>query len=163
MSEHQEQQNFFNWVRRNRRFSLNPEIRKAMKLCYAIPNGAAIKDFQKMKMEGMEKGILDVNLDWPVTIIKPKKSHSLIDRLITIAGLRLEFKYKKPPISDKIQALINTENYLVDLSPEQKETRLLLIEAGYKVCIPYSAEQAIQMVIDYLPFFETDYVKPKYL
>lgn len=159
MSEHEIQRNFFNWVRRNipdtdrpeyTGYSKNPGIQNALSLCYAVNNNA--QKAQKAKMEGLTKGILDANLDWPIFC-----------GMLLIPGLRLEFKYRKPPVSAKIQGMIDTGNYLVDLSPKQKEKRELFLKAGYQVAVVYSVKQAIQVVIDYLPFPEVDYIKPKYL
>lgn len=168
MSEHDEQKTFFDWVRLNRQYASNLEVRKAMKLCYAVPNGAHMTTGQRGKMvgEGMTKGILDINLDMPVTVYeigssdpfvkearKYVKEPSGVSNIIRkqrkkvtklFAGFRIEMKYGK-----------NT------LSKEQKEKKELLEEAGFQVAICYSAKEAIQAVIDYLPFQLADYVGVK--
>lgn len=165
MREHQEQTTFFDWVRRNREYALNLEVRKAMKLCYAVPNGAYYKDDYKrgliMREEGLTPGVLDVSLDQPVfknyVVTKNGTPMVQLQKSDIWPGLRIEFKYRKPPISKAIQEKIDTGAYLVDLSPEQKEMRKLLIGAGYKVSVVYSAAQAIREVFEYLPFDEKDY------
>ena len=160
--EHREQVTFFDWVRLERKLAPNMEVRKALKLCYAVPNGASFKRVQnqhgiwysqtgaKMKAEGVTKGILDVNLDWPIHAGKED------DWAAMLLGLRIEHKYRAKS-SDKIKAKILTGNYLVDLSKEQKEKRELLIEAGYKVVVSYSAVQSVRAVFEYLPFEVNDY------
>jgi hypothetical protein len=159
MSEHDEQKTFFDFVRLNRQHAPNPEVRKAMKLCYANQTGARMKITQagKMKAEGMTKGVLDVNLDWPVEGSRYTGNPCCpYDTFVEFCGLRIEHKYRAE-VSDKIQAKIDTGNYLVDLSPEQKETRELLIEAGFKVVVSYSAVQSIKAMFEYLPFEAKDY------
>jgi hypothetical protein len=151
MSEHDEQKTLFDWIRLNREHAPNLEVRKALKLCYAVPNGFYSKSHKvvnDMKAEGLTKGILDVNLDWPVFNFICNANH--------LAGLRIEHKFRAS-ISAKIQAKIDTGNYIVDLSPEQKEKRELLIEAGYKVVVSYSAVQSIRTIFEYLPFKIEDY------
>jgi hypothetical protein len=131
MSEHQEQSTFFAWVRLNREIAPSPEVRKAMKLCYSVPNGdySNPKSKHKSKQAGLEKGMPDINLDWPVWDYRECES-----------GLRIEMKFGKGK-----------------LSPEQKEKKVLLEEAGFKVAVCYSAQEAIREVFNYLNFKETDY------
>ena len=159
MSEHDEQKTLFDWIYLNRDHAPNEQVRKAMKLCYSVPNGASMKSTQRLRMwrEGLTKGILDVNLDWPICSQgMPVCSNAILSTTIFNPGLRIEHKYRAK-ISAKIQALIDTGNYLVDLSPEQKEKRLLLIEAGYHVVVSYSAVQSIRTIFKYLPFRAEDY------
>ena len=144
MSEHNEQTTFFGWVKLNREYAPEPEVRKAMKLCYAVPNGAKLEKIKdkrtgkiwspigkKLKAEGLTKGILDINLDWTAWDN---------DLYQMVPGLRIEMKFGKNK-----------------LSPEQKEKKELLEEAGYKVAVCYSASQAVRAVFEYLPFGENDY------
>jgi len=140
MSEHDEQRTFFDWVRLNRWLAPNLEVRKAMKLCYSVPNGAHMGKAQagKMVAEGMTKGILDVNLDWPIVIYDPKKHEPPQEDIK--AGLRIEFKFGK-----------NT------LTKEQKEMKALLEEAGFKVAVCKSAQEGVRTVFKYLPFKVEDY------
>ncbi len=156
MSEHDEQKTLFDWIKLNREYAPNKEVRRALKLCYANPSGASMKDTQRLRMirEGMIKGIPDVNLDWPV--FKKAERNPVYALVIKYSGLRIEHKYRAQ-ISDKIQAKIDTGDYIVDLSPEQKEKRKLLIEAGYKYVVSYSAVQSIRTIFDYLPFKASDY------
>jgi len=163
MSEHDEQATFFEWVRLNRTAAPSLEVRKALSRCYAVPNGAAMKESQRRRMsrEGMENGIPDVNLDCPTCPRWMFGSHQLDVDLESfwsgcLSGLRIEHKYRKS-ISAKIQNKIDRGDYLVDLSPKQKEKRELLIDAGYKVVVSYSAAQSIRAVFEYLPFEVNDY------
>lgn len=164
MSEHQEQATFFQFVRLNRKHAKHADLRAAMELCYAIPNGFYSKSpkvITDMKAEGLTKGILDVNLDWPVAKTKIVPIHELEvtdgfigeKKIILCPGLRLEFKYRKPHESTiKTQEKMESGLYLVDLSKKQKEKRELLLKAGYEVKVVYLAVQAIRTVFEYLPF-----------
>ena len=92
MSEHDEQKTFFDWVRLNRWLAPSLEVRKAMKLCYSVPNGAHMGKAQagKMLAEGMTKGILDINLDWPVIRFDCRQwspiSRDVFEKTIEIEG-----------------------------------------------------------------------------
>ena len=167
--EHIEQVTFFDWVRLNREYAPNQDVKNAMNLCYSNQAGAALKQKQDasgnwyspegkyLKAEGMTRGIPDVNLDYPAqgeTYAYPESRCVAVD---IFHGLRLEFKYRKPPISAKIQAKIDSSDYLTDLSPKQKIKRELLLAAGYQVKVVYSAKQAIREVFNYLPFEISDY------
>ena len=112
MSEHQEQVKFFNWVRRNRSRSPNPQIQKAMKLCHAIPNGISTKQSQQAKMEGLTKGIPDVHLPWPVST--EYECHGE-PHFYTTPGLYIEMKFGRNILSE-----------------DQEMIRDLLKEAGFK-------------------------------
>jgi hypothetical protein len=173
---------FFDWVRLNLQYCRNPELKKAFGLCYAVPNGGAFRQVldkntgkwwspegKRMKAEGMTAGILDVNLDvssygWAGTDGNLYTTHDslkpiydeLFEDEVELHGLRIEHKHRAN-ISPKIQAKIDTGNYIVDLSPEQKEKRELLIEAGHKVVVSYSVKQSVKAFFDYLPFEEKDY------
>lgn len=149
MSEHDEQAAFFDWVRLNRKLAPNLEAREAMELCYAVPNGFYSKSHKvqnNMKAEGLTRGILDVNLDYP-----------LYATWGACPGLRLEFKYRKSPISKSIQTKIDAGDYLADLKLEQRRKRELLLKVGYQVKVIYSSAQAVWEVFNYLPFKMEDY------
>jgi len=139
MSEHDEQKTFFDWVRLNRQYAPNLEVRKAMKLCYAVPNGADMTKGQRGKMvgEGMTKGILDINLDWST-----QRKFVYCGEIVNekTPGLRIEMKYGKNK-----------------LTLEQKEKKELLEEVGFKVEVCYSASEAVKAVFEYLPFKIKDY------
>jgi hypothetical protein len=150
MSEHDEQVTFFDWVRLNRQYAPNLEVRKAMKLCYANQTGAHMVKAQagKMKAEGMTKGILDINLDWPLFCPemwdiplnqRNRDNYNILGNLF-LPGLRIEMKFGKNK-----------------LTKEQKEKKELLEEVGFKVAVCYSAVEAIRAVFEYLPFEESDY------
>lgn len=144
MSEHKTQTLFFNWVRKNIKFSPSSAVKRIFSLFYAIPNGADVKphERQRLKMEGMKSGVLDCCLPYKIDFL----------------SLWLEFKYLKPPVSTKIQLEIDTGNRLVDLSPNQIIFREDLIKGGHKVVIPYSTPQAVRTVFDYLGFDRKNYV-----
>ena len=161
-NEHELQRNFFNWVRRNRKNSPNPVVKEAMELCHSVPNGwnSNSHQGQKMKMEGLTAGIPDIHL--PLRVLNSnyiKGTFAVVDDYYI--GFWIETKYKAS-ISPKIQKLIDTGNYLVNLSPEQKRKRELLIKTGHKYVICYSVAQMIKAVMDYLPFEDSDYIEPKY-
>ena len=143
--EYLEQVKFFDWVRINRQYARNKQLREAMELCYSVPNGAAMPKqknvktgkwysivAKKMVKSGMESGIPDINLDYSVV-----NGHTSSD---IYAGLRIEMKYGK-----------NT------LSVNQKAKRILFEKAGYKYAVCYSAKEAINAIIEYLPFKRNDY------
>ena len=88
----------------------------------------------KMKAEGMTKGILDINLDWPVYNNPTGYSGGWIH------GLRIEMKFGRNK-----------------LTPEQENKKALFEEAGFKVAACYSAAEAVRAVFEYLPFEEKDY------
>jgi len=143
MSEHDEQKTFFDWVRLNRWMAPNKDVRKAMNLCYSIPNGAHMGKAQAAKMlaEGMTKGILDINLDIPRENGYFKMNTDGAPWIEDyFHGLRIEMKFGK-----------NT------LTKEQKEKKALLEEAGFQVAVCYSAKEAIKTVFEYLPFTVDDY------
>lgn len=167
-SEHTEQAAFFDWVRLNRSCAPNPEVRKAMSLCYAVPNGANLpkrryknkkgewktwcSEAKWLKEEGaLDSGLPDVNLDWPIF---RKGSGGFF--VWFNSGLRIEHKHRDS-ISPAIKEKIGRGNYTADLSIEQKKKRELLIEAGYKVVISYSAQQSVRAVFEYLNFRIDDY------
>lgn len=173
--EHEAQTTFFDWVRLNRKLAKHPDLRAAMKLCYANINGASLSkkrdkrgnwyspEGKYLKAEGMTSGVLDVNLDWPVfEQDRQNNPFILVHGIRNAAGLRLEFKHRRQPISRRIQEKIKTGNYIVDLTLEQKETRELLLKAGYQVAVVYSAAQAIRTVFEYLPFQFEDYQGKEY-
>jgi hypothetical protein len=139
--EHDEQVTFFEWVRLNREFAPNSQVRKAMRLCYSNQTGAHMSKAHaaKMKAEGMTKGILDINLDWPIWK-NYLKENDLPCRDNCFPGLRIEMKFGKNK-----------------LTPEQKEIKKLLEEAGHKVVVCYSAQEAVSAVYEYLPFKAGDY------
>ena len=89
-------------------------------------------------MEGLTKGIPDINLDWMAAYSNWKQD--------CYGGLRIEMKYGK-----------NT------LSSAQKEKKVLLEKAGYKWATCKTTKEAIQAVMDYLPFPAEDYIEPEYL
>jgi len=146
MSEHDEQKTFFDWVRLNRQYAKNELLRKAMKLCYAVPNGSKFEKVRnkkgqlwsptgkKMKEEGLEKGMPDINLDWATPLNLNKLSKGWWP------SLRIEMKFGKNK-----------------LTKEQREKKDLLEQAGFRVVVAYSAKEAIKAVVDYLPFKESEY------
>jgi hypothetical protein len=164
MSEHSEQVCFFDWVRLNREYAPNLEVRKTMQLCYSVPNGANLpkKKYKNKKgeckiwsseakwliAEGMTKGIPDINLDWPAVLYQDENHnwHNYeidLEKLIDekeFHGLRLEMKFGKNK-----------------LTKEQKEKKALLEESGFRVAVCYSAAEAVKAVFEYLPFKESDY------
>ncbi len=156
MSEHDEQVTFFAWVRLNREFAPDAQVRKAMRLCYAVPNGAHMSKAQaaKMKAEGLTKGILDINLDcsswgWLSADGKFLNGDKNIDNkeiekddynFAHYHGLRIEMKFGKNK-----------------LTPEQTEIKELLERAGFKVAVCYSAVEAVRAVYEYLPFEADEY------
>lgn len=144
-NEHGLQVSFFNWVRQNRKNSTNKGIRNALNLCYAVPNGLSTNQSQRAKMEGLTAGIPDINLDWPV-FKKNSNCPEVCGYKYKHPGLRIEMKYGK-----------NT------LSPFQKEKKKLLQDACFRYEVCYSAQTAIDAVMDYLPFPSEDYIKPEYV
>ncbi len=150
MSEHDEQVLFFDWVKENLAVlspfnhnnvtvpSRNPDLYRALSLCYAVPNGGMFQKVKnkegkwwspvakRMKREGMTEGILDINLDVPT------ESYS---------GLRIEMKFGKNKLTIK-----------------QKEKKSSFESYGYSVPVCYSGMDAIAAVIDYLPFKLNEYV-----
>ncbi len=155
--EHNEQATLMEWVRLNIKTSLNHELREALELFYAIPNGAYLSKTQRVKMsrEGRIPGVLDLSLDCAGERIVMDGKRRIV--CFPYHGLRIEMKYRKGPISAKIQSQIDAGDYLVDLSKEQKRKRELLIKAGYQVKVCYSADQAIKVVRGYLSFDKSDY------
>lgn len=178
MSEHQEQATFFQFVRLNRKHAKHADLRAAMELCYAVPNGPKLEkqEYLKwnkktgkkekaywspegkwLKTEGLTEGILDVNLDWPSSY-EYFDSSTLLVNGSSFNGLRLEFKYRNPhEATIKTREKMESGLYLVDLSKKQKEKRELLLKAGYEVKVVYLAVQAIRTVFEYLPFDIEDY------
>ena len=144
--EHYEQVTFFDWVRLNIECAPHEGVRKILKLCYAVPNGANLPkkktrgkdgkwktwspEAKWLKAEGaLISGFPDINLDMPVKDIKDM-----------YAGLRIEMKHGKGVLSDG-----------------QKEKKELLEWACFKYAVCYSAAEAVRAVFEYLPFIENDY------
>jgi thermostable 8-oxoguanine DNA glycosylase len=140
--EYQIQMRFFNWVRRNLKDSSNEKLKEALSLCYASQNGAdmSIQERQRMLMAGLVPGMPDVTLDYPVvkTGIEPP--------LWCCPGLKMEFKYGNNV-----------------LTHEQEKMKALFLEIGWRYEEPRSVQEAIDIVVSYLPFPVKDYVPPKYL
>jgi len=140
MSEHDEQVAFFDWLRLNiKRLqpvavnncsvpSPNPELLKALDLCYAVPNGGQrhIMIAVKLKRAGVVRGFPDINLDYP-----SRDWH----------GLRMEMKFGT--------------NTLTGYQQRKKE---LLESVGFKYKLCYQDRTAIETIINYLPFKRQDYV-----
>ncbi len=175
MSEHDNQVAFFTWVRANRLYNKRLEIKAAMELCYGNSNGGKrphkltkygktmMRKYgsippkhigkkgwfyspvaQSMVAEGLTEGIPDINLDQPVD---------------NLHGLRIEMKYRIKSLSDNLMIKHRAGEYLVDLSDEQKEKRLLLIKSGFRYVICYTTAEAKQAVIDYLPYDKNNYIE----
>jgi hypothetical protein len=153
--EYQIQMRFFNWVRRNVKNSPNEKLREMLSLCSASLNGADmnVQERQRMFMAGLVPGLPDVTLDVPSVDFNARKETfgAFIDygrnsKFWICPGLKMEFKYGK-----------NT------LTPEQKKMKRLFLKSGWKWEEPRSVREAIDIVMDYLPFQKEDYVKPKYL
>ena len=144
--EHYEQSAFFAWVDLNINHAPSKDVMEALKLCYAVTNGANLPKKKQaykgvdgkikwrtwsseaawLKEEGgLRKGFPDINLDYSTY------SH---------AGLRIEMKHGKNV-----------------LSPEQREKKDLLERACYKYAVCYSAMEAVRTVYGYLPFKIEDY------
>jgi len=140
MSEHDEQVAFFDWIELNLarlepvKFnncaapSKNPELLKALNLCYALPNGGKrhLVVALKLKKEGVRHGFPDINIDYPVD---------------SWHGLRIENKFGNNRLT-KMQRLKKT----------------LLESVGFKYVVCRSAGEAINTLINYLPFSRQDYV-----
>lgn len=77
MSEHDEQKLFFDYV------AIEAKTDPRWLTIYAIPNGAHLangaRSYKRLESEGLKKGVLDVNIDYPAG-----RYH----------GLRLELKIK---------------------------------------------------------------------
>jgi len=140
MSEHDNQVAFFDWINLNIAVlkplafnkvtvpGKNPEMLKALSLCYALPNGGKrhIVTAVKLREEGVKHGFPDINLDYPAD-----KWH----------GLRIENKFGR--------------NRLTEMQQLKKS---LLESVGFKYEVCYSADSAIKALINYLPFRRQDYV-----
>lgn len=154
-SEHETQAMLFNWIRRNAAKSPNKNLRIAMSLCYAIPNGMSTKQSQKAKAEGLTAGIPDIQLAYPVTMYAPRTnhipafgvSHTLLGGHVYwfCPGLFLEAKFGNN-----------------DLSPMQKQKKALLEEVGWKWVTFWSVLEGVEAIMEYLPFSVDDYLEPEY-
>ena len=141
-SEHEVQAMFFNWVHRNRAQSPNLAVRAAMELCFAVPNGLPTTHAQKAKSEGLEAGIPDILLCWPVF---KKNGDYPWDDIYKVPGLCLETKFKKN-----------------DLSPAQRKKRKYFKQAGWEWVTYWSVKEGIEAVMNYLPYLAEDYIPPEY-
>lgn len=93
MSEHSEQVALFNWA-----IMLESQIPQ-LKMIYAVPNGGHRHKLvaQKMKAEGVKAGVLDINLDVPIT---------------PYHGLRIEMKFgKNKPTENQLEWIERYQNY----------------------------------------------------
>lgn len=173
MSEHDEQVTFIGWVKLNRSYAPSLEVREALQLCYAVPNGGDrnIVVAKKLKAEGVEKGMPDINLDWSATYeycTTDCSSDELSKILETIRGCAFTKIIGEPesiltgPKKNIIEAYFNGLRIEMKfgknkLTKEQKEKKLLLEKAGYKYVVCYSTAEAIKAVVEYLPFDLKDY------
>ena len=175
MSEHDEQVEFFVWVKANELYNKDPDIKKAMALCWSIPNGGKrpkkltsygkkmVSKYgsnppkiigkqgwfyspgaQSLVSEGLKGGVPDIEMN---------RASGLYH------GLKIEMKYRKGGLSDSLMVKHRMGEYLVDLDTEQKTKRELLIEADYKYVICYTAAEAKEAVINYLPYDKNDYIE----
>lgn len=125
--EHDEQVKVFEWA----------EIMKGkypqLELLFAIPNGAFYGRHwsvaNKMKAEGVKKGVPDIFLAVPV-IVKNKETEE-VEKLK--AGLWIEMKAGKNKTS-----------------PEQDFWLESLMKYGYEVKVCYSSIEAIETIVAYL-------------
>lgn len=129
--EHDEQVALFDWA--NIMGDKHPELR----LMFAVPNGAFYGRYwstaNKMKAEGVKKGVPDVFL--PIPVAKTDKKTGEITKLT--AGLWIEMKAGKNKTS-----------------PEQDEWIAQLREYGYDVSVCYGAQEAIKVISEYLSLDE---------
>ena len=112
-----------------------------MKLCYAVPNGGQRNAVvaKKMKAEGVEAGMPDINLDWA----SEREDVDYWGNSIMVDdcyGLRIEMKFNKNK-----------------LTPQQKEKKALLVESGFEYVVCYSAVESIRVMFEYLSFKVSDY------
>ncbi|MDD4381748.1 MAG: VRR-NUC domain-containing protein [Candidatus Dojkabacteria bacterium] len=128
--EHDEQVALFYWA------ELNSNKIPSLKLLMAIPNGASYGGgggrwniAKRMKDEGVKKGVPDVFL--PVPMMYMDENTNEIGKVS--AGLWIEMKAGKNKTSDEQDWWI-----------EQ------LREAGYRVEVCYSSQEAIDVITDYL-------------
>lgn len=127
--EHDMQVELFNWA------TLMALKHPELELLMAIPNGASYGGgggrwniAKRMKAEGVKKGVPDIFLPIPMTRLDGMGGVVSME-----AGLWIEMKAGKNKTS-----------------PEQNFWIEKLTEYGYKVCVCYSAEDAMDCIMDYL-------------
>lgn len=138
--EHEQQCAFFELVRSH--------AKTRDLLIYAIPNSALATSGKKAdvfrmvraKREGLVAGMPDINVDEPVHPLY-NTLHNLRDNTRLIPGLRIEMK-KGDRRKDGTQKMVPTA--------EQLAIHRKLIERDYVVRVCYSAQEAWQVLIDYL-------------
>lgn len=125
--EHDEQKDLFTWA------TLEAQRHPELELLHAVPNGAFYgghwSTANKMKAEGVKKGVPDVFLPVPMTYMD--KTTGLATSMV--AGLWIEMKAPKGRTS-----------------PEQEWWIEKLREYGYIVEVCYSTQEAIKTITDYL-------------
>ena len=119
--EHKEQCEFFKWCR------LQENIYPQLKWIFAIPNQGKRNPTigARFKREGMKAGVSDVFVPVPV--------YGFRDRFSYTGGLFIEFKYGKNGLTDA-----------------QKDFQGEMARRDYAVAVVYSAEEAIELVKNYL-------------
>ncbi len=108
-----------------------------LKWIYAIPNGGdrhkAVAG--KLKAEGVKAGVPDLCLPYPITTHPKALFDFQTDAVKIFHGLYIEMKSK------------DTRGRV---SPDQKEWLDYLESVGYKVKVAWNADEAIQIIEDYI-------------
>jgi hypothetical protein len=120
MSEHDEQRNLFSWA------EWQSLVWPELALMFAIPNGGHRHKATaaKMKAEGVKAGVPDIFL--PIARYSKRLKESYI-------GLFIEMKFGKNKPTKKQQSWIDD-----------------LRKRGYRVEVCYSAQEAREVIADYL-------------
>lgn len=132
-SESSHQKAFVSWARDSARLQTDPDRRDALLWLHSTPNGfpvpqktpAAFGIINRMRAEGMTKGIPDVRLDY----VRRDAAGA-----IACPGLLLEFKKKKGG----------------RLEPEQAACVEYLRRQGYRVEIVFTWAEAARLVVEYM-------------
>jgi len=136
--EHNQQVMVFNWR------DLNAHLYPCLKYMYAIPNAGQRHPAvgAKMKAEGLKPGMLDFCLPWPKEDLQFK--NFCVRELYDICGLYIEMK--TPPKQPS------------KISTEQKDCLKYLISVGYEAHVAWSADEAIEIIKNYINPDETRWV-----
>lgn len=132
ISEHDYQVQVIDWAELvgRRRYPM-------LRFLYAIPNGARTSQSvaNRLKAEGMKAGVPDLCLPFPITTNPKALFNYQTDTVKIFHGLYIEMKSK------------DTKGRV---STVQKEWLEYLDSVGYKVAVAWTAEEAIQIIEDYL-------------
>lgn len=129
-SEHDEQVSLFKMI------ALHSHKYPALRFAFAVPNGArtSLRTAVRLKAEGMTSGVPDICIPIPQ---EKKFRYTAIDSVVKVTHYGLFIEMKKRGSNQR-------------LKPNQIAYRDYLIGAGYQHNVCYNADEAMNVILEYL-------------